>query len=118
MIFLIGKTTGLITMKPITVDSTQVGEFSIPDAVRHYHNNGHGRRTRNVPLERRQIIAWDGEGMNLSGGDKPQHYVVFGCSVESDSPMVSPDLISADILEYICDVGERFPSSVHIGYGF
>jgi hypothetical protein len=42
----------------------------------------------------------------------------FGCSVESDSPMVSPDLISADILEYICDVGERFPSSVHVGYGF
>lgn len=83
-----------------------------------YHNRGNGRRTRNSKLETRQVIAWDGEGMSLSGDDKPQHFVVFGCSVESESPLIGKDLQSGEILKYICDVGARFPSAVHIGYGF
>lgn len=96
---------------------THMGEMPEVDAS-HYHNNGRGRRTRNVPLTERRIIAWDGEGMNLSGDSKPQHYVIFGCSAESDSPMVGRDLSAGEILTYITDVGERFPSAVHIGYGF
>lgn len=76
------------------------------------------RAQRDTPLEKRRIIAWDGEGMKLSGNDRPQHYVMFGCSAEPEWVMVGPDLKTMEILEYIIAVGERYPNAVHIGYGF
>lgn len=83
-----------------------------------FYHSGKGRRTRDVPIEHRRIIAWDGEGMRLSGKGKPQHYVVFGCSVDIDGVLVDQDLKTVELLDYICKIGEQYPSAVHIGYGF
>lgn len=68
------------------------------------------------------VIGWDGEGIDLRGPGKPQSYVLFGCSVEVNSPLVisSPDqnLGYRQIVDYICDVGSRYPGALHVGYGF
>jgi hypothetical protein len=82
-----------------------------------YHDRT-GRKSRDVPLTSRRIIAWDGEGMKLSGDNKPQHYVILGCSAETSTPLIGRDLHTGEILEYICKIGENYPSAVHIGYGF
>jgi len=76
------------------------------------------RKERDTPLAERRMIAWDGEGMKLSGNDKPQHYVMFGCSADIDGVLISRDLKTIDILEYIIKIGEKFPNAVHVGYGF
>lgn len=76
------------------------------------------REKRDTPLEKRRIIAWDGEGMKLSGNDRPQHYVMFGCSAEPQWVRINRDLSTMEILEYIVAVGERYPNAVHVGYGF
>lgn len=94
----------------ITLDLSDVEVEELPTQVT--------RAQRDTPLEKRRIIAWDGEGMKLSGDDKPQHYVMFGCSAEPEWVMVHPDLKTMEILEYIIAVGERYPNAVHIGYGF
>jgi hypothetical protein len=66
----------------------------------------------------RRVIAWDMEGISLSGQDKPQHPVLFGCSVEPKDALVSRRLHTRDMLEYIADVGSRYPHAIHVGYGF
>lgn len=76
------------------------------------------RSQRDTPITERKIIAWDGEGMKLSGNDKPQHYVMFGCSADRDGVLVGPNLQTIDILEYIISIGEKYPNAVHVGYGF
>jgi hypothetical protein len=105
-----GKIIGRIMITQLTIEDA--GEFAF------YHNHGNGRRTRNVRLDDRRVIAWDGEGMSLSGDDRPQHYVLFGCSADRDAPLIGKDLHSGELLRYICDIGRRFPCSVHVGYGF
>lgn len=76
------------------------------------------RKQRDTPITERRMIAWDGEGMKLSGDDKPQHYVMFGCSADIDGVMVGQNLGTMEILEYIIRIGERYPNAVHVGYGF
>lgn len=93
-----------------TVELSDVEIETLPDVVT--------REQRDTPLEKRRIIAWDGEGMKLSGNDKPQHYVMFGCSAEPEWVKVGRSLKTMDILEYIVAVGERYPNAVHVGYGF
>lgn len=66
----------------------------------------------------RRMICWDGEGMNLSGPGKPQHYVLFGCSAETDSPLISRRLRTGDLLEYIISVGQKYKGAVHVAYSF
>lgn len=94
-------------------------EIHICDAseVADTHHTGKGP-SRDVPIERRKIIAWDGEGMNLSGDDMPQHYVLFGCSADIENPLISRKLYTLDILDYIISIGEKYPRAVHVGYGF
>jgi DNA polymerase type B, organellar and viral len=104
MPFSIGQDTGKLMILP-------------PSQINFYHNNGKGRRTRDVPLTERQIIAWDGEGITFDPS-QPQHYVLFGCSRDIDNPLIGRDLYSGELLRYICNIGRRFPSAVHIGYGF
>lgn len=70
----------------------------------------------NIPYDQREIIAWDGEGMNLSGRGKPQHYVLFGSSAEE--PIISRSLSTGELLEHIIQVGILHPKAVHIGYSF
>lgn len=66
----------------------------------------------------RRVIAWDMEGISLSGGDKPQHPVIFGCSAEVETPLQGKRLRMREMLEYIVDVGKRFPHSLHVGFAF
>ena len=94
----------------ITLDVSEFETVELPDVVT--------RDQRDTPLEKRQIIAWDGEGMKLSGDDRPQHYVMFGCSVEPEWVLIGQELKAMQILEYIVAVGERYPNAVHVGYGF
>lgn len=90
-----------------------------------YHNgstknperDSSGRR-KAPPIEERRVIAWDMEGMNLSGEGKPQHPVLFGCSAELDKPLVGKRLSSQMMFDYIIAVGKRFPHAIHVGYGF
>ena len=70
------------------------------------------------PIEERDVIAWDMEGMNLGGDGNPQHPVVFGCSNEPDRVLVSRKLSTVEMLECIVDVGRRNPFAIHVGYGF
>jgi DNA polymerase family B len=64
------------------------------------------------------VIAWDMEGISLSGQEAPQHAVLFGCSIERDAPLVGTKLGTREMLEYIIEVGERNPHALHVGYGF
>lgn len=66
----------------------------------------------------RKIIAWDGEGMNLEGESRPQHYVLFGCSADIESPLIGRDLHTGTLLNYLCDMSDRYPKAVHIAYAF
>lgn len=76
------------------------------------------RKMRDTPMGERRMIAWDGEGMKLSGDDRPQHYVMFGCSADIEGVMIGRDLKTLEILEYIVKIGERYPNAIHVGYGF
>lgn len=69
-----------------------------------------------VPYNNREMIAWDGEGMNLSGDGKPQHYVLFGSSAEE--PIIGRDLGIGELLEHIVDVAMKHPKAIHIAYSF
>lgn len=74
--------------------------------------------TREPKRSLRKIICWDGEGMNLSGPGKPQHYVLFGCSAETTTPLVSQRLRTGELLEYILEIGQKYPGAVHLAYSF
>lgn len=95
------------------------------DSAPFYHNGstvGPGRNRdgskKAPPIEERDVIAWDMEGMSLSGQAKPQHPVLFGCSTEVETPLVDRKLSSLEMLEYILDVGKKNPFAIHVGYGF
>lgn len=72
---------------------------------------------------KRRMIAWDGEGIDLRGEGQPQHYVLFGCSARTDSPLYvdNPDdgtLRFDEIADYMFDTAEMFPNAWHVGYSF
>lgn len=71
-----------------------------------------------VPWGKRKIIAWDGEGINLRGRGKPQSYVLFGCSAETDSPLIGKRLTPGDTFNYMCNIAEQYPQAVHVAYAF
>lgn len=79
-----------------------------------YHS-GPSRPT-SIPLDQRYFIAWDGEGMNLRGPNRPQNYVLFGAST-GDS-ISSRQLKTFEILDLILDVGRRNPAGIHVGFAF
>lgn len=96
-----------------------------PTVAPFYHNGTRNLPNRNrdgsvkaPPIEERTVIAWDMEGMSLSGQSKPQHPVIFGCSEEPEKVLVSQRLSSLEMLEYIVSVGSRNPFAIHVGYGF
>ncbi len=68
--------------------------------------------------EHRKVIAWDMEGISLSGLDQPQHAVLFGCSANPSTPLLGQQLTTREMLEYIIDMGERNPFAIHVGYAF
>lgn len=90
-----------------------------------YHNGTRKLPNRNKdgsvkapPIEDRDVIAWDMEGMSLSGQNRAQHPVIFGCSMEPEKVLISRKLTTIEMLEYIVDVGKRNPFAIHVGYGF
>jgi hypothetical protein len=74
-------------------------------------------RADGVPAERREFVAWDGEGINLRGPGKPQSYVLFGCS--TGDYILSEDHLSVfDCIDLMLEVGEKNPQAIHVGYSF
>lgn len=85
--------------------------------------NAKSRSVKRQKSEREsRIIAWDGEGIKLRGNGRPQHYVLYGCSAEPDTPLSinthDGDLAFRELADYMCDVSDRYPGAKHIGYFF
>lgn len=75
-------------------------------------------RKKAPPIETRNVIAWDMEGMNLSGEGRPQHPVLFGNSMDVETPLIGKRLSSQMMLDYVVATGKRYPHAIHVGYGF
>jgi hypothetical protein len=77
---------------------------------------------RITEVQSKEVIIWDGEGMKLSGDDKPQHYVLFGCSAEPDNPLVIREargrLLFEQLADYCLRIAQKHPNAVHFGYYF
>lgn len=90
---------------------------------RRYAVDAETKRQRRIDeLRDKEVIVWDGEGMKLSGDDKPQHYVLFGCSARPESPLVidhpTGRLVFEEIADYCLDVVAEHPNAIHLGYYF
>lgn len=98
----------------------------LPSAATFYHTGEAQKEGYDVKSFRvkapdmidRKVIAWDMEGISLSGLDSPQHAVLFGCSAEIDSPLSGERISTKAMLEYIIHIGERYPHALHVGYAF
>lgn len=73
---------------------------------------------RSGEYNNRQMIAWDGEGMKLSGDDKSQHYVLFGCSADRDNPLIGKNLDFRKLADYALSIAVKHPRAFHVGYFF
>lgn len=89
---------------------TEITEFNP------YHSGRPGRPDA-IPPERREFIAWDGEGQNLNGDGRPQSYVLFGCST-GDYILRDEHINVFDCLELIIRVAEDNPQAIHVAYSF
>lgn len=106
----------------VDTDFTPYHHGGDPRPRKHADNKARYKAARQERITNTRFIAWDGEGLNQRGAGKPQDYVLFGCSVYPDNPLMisgaSERLAFLQIAEYICDVGSRHPGAKHIGYGF
>lgn len=100
---------------------------AVPSPNASFYHNGEvnkpgysstANRVKAPPHEERTVIAWDMEGISLSGLEKPQHAVLFGNSAETSSPLTGKRLESRSMLEYIIRTGEKYPHATHVGYAF
>lgn len=80
------------------------------------------RTKRRLAESDKRIIAWDGEGIKLRGANRPQNYVLFGCSADVDNPLQisseHDDLDFVRLADYMCDISDAFPNARHVGYFF
>lgn len=78
------------------------------------------RRGRKAELWNRPFIAWDSEGINLAGDTKPQRTVLWGCSVEPDTPLLITEnqdgLTFEQMADYTLGIAEQYPRHFHVGY--
>lgn len=81
-----------------------------------YHN-GEDSPTHVVPLEQREFIAWDGEGMNLAGPKKPQSFVLFGAST-GDVITSDTHIHTFQLLDLIVKVGSEHRNVFHVAFAF
>lgn len=103
---------------PVTVPHTLTAITSVEGDFKSYHGSG-GKRGQYTKIEDRKFIAWDGEGMNLRGTDKPQCYVLFGCSTGARIKTRSSNgLPIFDILNFMISVKERHPTAFHVAFAF
>lgn len=92
----------------------------------HRHGKRGGARGQYVDPAKKPFIAWDMEGQNLMGKDKkgrnrPQDCVLFGCATSNGIVARKADhtgITTAELVEFIIDVGKANPTAFHIGYGF
>ena len=91
-------------------------------AANRSNDNRRNTARRDANVRGKEVIVWDGEGMKLSGEDKPQHYVLFGCSARPDNPLVITEprgrLLFEQIADYCIDVAAAHPNAIHLGYFF
>lgn len=94
------------------------GKEVLVSRITHRYGVKGGRRSQYVGHEfDRPFIAWDGEGQNLLGLDKPQSLVLFGSS--AGKPLVSDRHLSCgDLCEFIANTGEENPHARHVAYAF
>lgn len=80
------------------------------------------RKRKNEPPADRMMIAWDGEGIKLSGDTSPQHYVLFGCSARPHEPLMvtrpEDSLSFRQLADYMLETAAMFPGAFHVGYSF
>lgn len=100
----------MLVVEDSDFQSYHTGEFV------EYDNKAHRRKP--PELIDRRVIAWDMEGISLSGQDRPQHPVIYGCSAEPESALQSQRISMRDMLEYMIDVSARYPYAIHVGYAF
>jgi hypothetical protein len=93
-------------------------DFSRPDAWQHPDYSRTACRRTAPATEDRDVIAWDMEGISLSGQLKPQHAVLYGCSAEVDTPLMGKKLSTREMLEYMIDIAVKNPYALHVGYAF
>src|SRR3954469_23076347 len=97
--FTIGKPTGTPTMPlNLSFSEAELPRYShaMTDTERREaerarkakHEAKRAKRSRTIDPREKRIIAWDGEGMKLSGSKAPQHYVLFGCSADVENPLI------------------------------
>lgn len=67
-------------------------------------------------LAARPFIGWDGEG--YSSADGKHHYMLFGCSMFPDVPLVGDGLSTESCLDYILFVESKYPDAFHVGFAF
>lgn len=90
---------------------------SKPDASNYYHNKG-GARAQYIDPAERPFIAWDGEGQNLDGPDRPQSYVLFGCSTGDRIKSIGRNLHTIEVCRFVLEVAKRNPTAIHVGFAF
>lgn len=104
-------------LETFDADIPQIANDSIRDRVRKSRKKRGAKRPKD-----RRMIAWDGEGINLSGDGKPQHYVLFGCSARVDEPLQITDPSQSlgffELADYMLETVAMFPGAFHVGYGF
>lgn len=81
-----------------------------------YHNGG-GQRAQYIKPEQRRFIGWDGEGQDLDGKEKPQSYVLYGCST-GERIISEKGLSTVDICEFMIKIARKYPHAYHVGFAF
>jgi hypothetical protein len=81
-----------------------------------YHK-GRPTNARQIPLEERRFIAWDGEGINLDGPGKPQSYVLFGCST-GEKIVERQNISTFKLMDFALEIGEAQVGAIHVGFSF
>lgn len=92
-----------------------VAEFAEVTEFAPYHDGP--SRADHIPPERREFIAWDGEGANLNGPGRPQSYILFGCTT-GDYILSEKHISTFDALDLILKVAEENPQAIHVAYSF
>ena len=87
-------------------------------ATNSFYHTGNGSRVQKgkyVDKSTRQFIAWDGEGVTPEKG-KPQNYVLFG--VSTHERITGHRLTTDECLEFIVEIGKKYPHAWHVAFAF
>lgn len=68
-----------------------------------------------VKLATKPFVAWDGEGINLDGPNKPQAYCLFGSST-GDYISSKKGLSSKQCFQTMLRVAHKNPGVIHVGF--